>query len=48
VTEEVLLPENLHIWVKDTETLNLFEAFVEFGDENFIAKLNKWVKSRKY
>ena len=32
VTEEVLLPENLHIWVKDNETLNLFEAFVEFGD----------------
>jgi hypothetical protein len=48
VQEEVILPENLHIWVKDTETLNLFEAFVEFGDVKFITKLNKWVKKRKY
>jgi hypothetical protein len=43
-----MLPENLHIWVKDTETLNLYEAFVEFGDSKFIEKLNKWVKGRKY
>ena len=48
VTEEVVLPENLHIWVKDTETLNLYEAYVQFGDGKFIEKLNKWVKGRKY
>ena len=34
--------------MKDTETLNLYEAFLEFGDGKFVDKLSKWVKARKY
>ena len=47
VTEEILLPENVHIWVKDMETLNLYETFVEL-EQNAIKKLEKWIKSRKF
>jgi hypothetical protein len=48
VTEETILPESLHIWVKDLETLNLYESFEVFEDPRKILKLNKWIKARKY
>ncbi|TNV79953.1 hypothetical protein FGO68_gene14938 [Halteria grandinella] len=48
VTEEVLLPENVHIQVKDKETLNLYEAWIAMPDQKHIAKLTKWLQTRKY
>ena len=41
------MAENLHIMVKDLETLNQYESYSQFN-VNHIAKLNKWIKKRKY
>lgn len=47
IQKEVRIPENLHIMVKDLETLNQYESFTQFNIRH-IAKLNKWIKKRKY
>lgn len=48
VQDEVVLPENVHLVVKDKETLNIYEAWVVLPDQKHIKKLQKWLAKRKY
>eukprot|EP00347_Sterkiella_histriomuscorum_P008287 403345661 len=47
ITETIFIDENIHISVKDLDTMNEFEKIFCFEPKN-LQKLAKWVKSGKY